>query len=261
MEKTYSLCHAINGKKRLKHKHLPNVVSNLKPERHQQCRRLKCYAYISNVFIMEMRNNELCNIHDAFSVCRIKKLKILLYVCNLVTDNWPVLHIWSHLSHTKVPSTICCVSINASSCFRMFTFCLDNWSIENYGNWSVLAQWLEDCGLESSVCEMWIFSVTSFHHIQQQLTVFWSCSYKWWALLKLILTVLLWPVMSHTDTFELLRALCSLPSISILLPELELNTFYRSPSCFVLYILHLIFSLVCHLQYIMQVLLCLFVSF
>jgi len=44
------------------------------------------YAYISNVFIMEMRNNEICNICDAFRVILIKKLKILLYLCNLFTD-------------------------------------------------------------------------------------------------------------------------------------------------------------------------------
>jgi len=39
------------------------------------------YAYISNVFIMEMRNNELCNIRDAFKVIWMKKLKILVYLC------------------------------------------------------------------------------------------------------------------------------------------------------------------------------------
>jgi hypothetical protein len=119
------------------------------------------YAYISNVFIMEMRNNEICNICDAFRVILIKKLKILLYLCNLFTDKWPLLHIWSHLPHTEVPSTICCVSVNAFSCFKMFKLCLDNWSIERYGNWSFFVQWLKDCGLESPVCEMCILSVTS----------------------------------------------------------------------------------------------------
>lgn len=118
-------------------------------------------AYISNVFILEMSNNELYSIHDAFRIIWMKKLKILLYLCNLFTHKWPLLRIWSDLLHTEVPSTICCVSINAFSCFRMFRLCLDNWSIERYGNRSFLVQWLKDCGLESSVCEMCIFSITS----------------------------------------------------------------------------------------------------